>query len=202
MDPSQSALPQPPPHPSPQQRQQQLSDSTAARVAALRVEFPGWDGVVPVEDVEHWSANDLRLFAGSGGYLTPPHVSKPRPASMATAAASTAETHELARNLPRRDQSPIPPPLPTKGGNFSSNSSKEANSRSLPNIRPHASANTGLATPADAASGATTTGSRNTVPASGAGRWFLDVNAWQPSAAEWALALAQLSDPERLAVRV
>jgi len=203
LEPSHSSMPQPLPSP---QQQQQLSASTTARVAALRVEFPGWDGVVPTEEVEHWSANDLRMFAGSGGYLTPPPLSKPRPASMASAAAPTDETHELAKQPIRNDPRPVPPPPQPMKGDTTGSSHKEVTPGSVSGAsNVEKSANTKLdataGAPSSVASHPNACASQGTASTSGAGRWFLDVNAWQPSAAEWALALAQLNDSERVAVR-
>lgn len=157
-------------------------------MAALRVEFPGWDGVVPFEEVELWSPADLHMFAGSGGYLRPTNFTA-RPAAVSVwpqAAASTVAPREAVdRNLQP------PPSTPAEGG-------VEAAAERLLTVN-ISSAKGSSAAPAAAAGGPPAV-RRDAAGASGAGRWFLDAGAWQPSAAEWALALAQLNDDERIAV--
>ncbi len=166
-------------------------DALSQRIAALKVEYPNWRSEAlfeysPREDVAAWTDEELKLFAYSDGYVKPPR--RPRP--MKEEKETEEEEEEVMVSAAAKAGAAPPPP---------------------PASPPPPAASSPPAPPVAATTTTTTTTTITTItspppataalPTPGVGRWYFDVDAWNPDEAEWALALQQLpSDDDRAKV--
>ena len=160
------------------------SKSLSARIAALAEEFPNWKHAeCPLDEAESWTDDELRLYAYSGGYMLPPSRSKD---------SGKKNDEQIQEGLP------LPPSLDI-GGSAGASAMAAPVTPLSPATSPTGaegllSADTELATPSKPHT--FEFGSLASLEATGVGRWYFDVDAWLPSAEEWALALAQLPTDE------
>jgi len=146
-------------------------NSQLYRIAKLKTEFPGWDGLVPENEVALWTDDELYLFAGSGGYLRPAkRVNKSTQNQMA-APFSTLSSNIVAPKSDRPN-GPATARLTTPKPELPIEASTDYVSEDEPeNVL-----------------------CMKEIDRAGVGRWFLDIDKWQPSSDEWAFMLSQLDD--------
>ena len=68
-------------------------DAVRRRIAGLKEEYPGWKSEeTPLDEAEHWTDEELRLYAYSNGYIKPRTKKVATTAVAAAAAAAAAAT--------------------------------------------------------------------------------------------------------------